>query len=255
MRQVAAAAASSEGLARGLDREAVLRALGYRPGRTVASAAALARVEEGMEQARGLLHPLWLRAEADLACDGPDATLRVPDLALSWRSPALTAVLGGAERVTIFAGTVGAAVAEAARAAFSRGEYARAVVLDACGTAAVQALAETARAEAAAAARARGYRVTIPYSPGYGDWDVADTGPLLRAVEARRIGIQVSDAHYLVPEKAICGVMGWIRGLAELPQASGCAICFLPGCRYRKAPPIGQPGVLLPAAGRVVGPG
>jgi len=119
------------------------------------------------------------------------------------------------------------------------------VVLDACGTAATGALSEQARASAEAGARARGYRATIPYSPGYGDWDIAETAPLLRALEARRIGLQASAAHYLLPEKSFCGAVGWRRGLADLPQASGCAICFLPGCRYRRAPPIGQPGVLL----------
>lgn len=224
-------------------RDDVLHALGYRPGKTRASDAALEAVEEGMQEALGLLRPLMLYADARLECAGPDATLRVPSLGLEWRSPALTAVLAGAEHVALFAGTVGAAISEAARVAFQQGAYTRAVVLDACGTAAAKALADRARAEAEAVARARGYRVTIPYSPGYRDWDIADTGPLLRALEARRIGLQESDSHYLLPEKSFCGVIGWTRGLEESPQASGCAICFLPGCRYRKTPPVGEPGV------------
>ena len=232
------------------DRDAVLRALGYRPGKTLASAASLQAVEEGMQEASRLLHPLLLYADAALECVGPDAILRVPSLGLSWCSPALTAVLAGTERVTIFAGTVGGGISDAARAAFSAGDYTRAVVLDACGSAATSALSARARQEAEAWARGRGYRATIPYSPGYRDWDIADQEPLLRALEARRIGIRTSDSHYLLPEKSFCGIIGWIRGLADLPQASGCAICFLAGCSYRRTPPIGQPGVLLPAAGR-----
>ncbi len=139
-------------------RDDVLHALGYRPGKTVASSAALTAVEEGMEEARGLLRPLLLSADAALDCAGPDATLRVPSLALEWRSPALTAVLAGAEHVGLFAGTVGAAITEAARAAFQKGEYTRAVVLDACGTAATKAVAERARSEAEGVARARNLR-------------------------------------------------------------------------------------------------
>ena len=229
------------------ERDAVLRALGYRPNNTRASEASLAAVEQGMRQAAGLLHPLVLYADAALQCVGPDAMLRVPSLDLHWRSPALTAMLAGAERVTVFAGTVGAAIGDAARAAMQRGDYALGVVLDACGSAAASALAERARHEAEAWARARGCRVTAPYSPGYRDWDIADQEPLLRAIEARRIGIRTSDSHYLLPEKSFCGIVGWIRGLAEAPQASGCAICFLPGCRYRRMPPVGDPGTLLPA--------
>ena len=229
-----------------LQRDAVLRALGFRPGRTRASTAALDAVEAGLAQARALLQPLSLAAEAALDCDGPEATLRVPALALAWRSPALTAVLAGAERVTLFAGTVGAGITEAARTAFSGGAYTLAVVLDACGSAAVQAQAEGCRVSAEASAHRRGYRLTIPYSPGYRDWDVGDTGDLLRALEARRIGLQASDTSYLLPEKSFCGVVGWIRGRQALPQASGCAICFLPGCSYRRTPPLGPPGVLLP---------
>lgn len=231
------------------DREAVLRALGFRPGKTQLTDAARAEVESGMREATGLLQPLLLYGDAALQCAGPDATIQVPSLGLSWRSPALTAVLAGAERVTLFAGTVGAAISDAARAALSRGDYTRGVVLDACGTAAASALADRARAEAEAWARGRGYRVTAPYSPGYRDWDLADQEPLLRALEARRIGLRASATHYLLPEKSFCGIVGWVRGLAELPQASGCAICFLPGCRYRRTPPIGEPGILLPAPG------
>jgi len=232
------------------EREAVLRALGYRSGKTQASDAALAAVDLGMQEAATLLQPLLLYGDAALECAGPDATVRVPTLGLAWRSPALTAVLAGAERVTLFAGTAGAAISDAARAAMSRGDYTRGVVLDACGSAAASALADRARREAEAWARGRGYRVTVPYSPGYRDWDIADQEPLLRALEARRIGIRASDTHYLLPEKSFCGIVGWVRGLVELPQASGCAICFLPGCRYRRTPPVGEPGTLLPAAPR-----
>ncbi len=234
--------------------DAVLRALGFRPGRTCPSPAALEAVAAGMAEAAPLLQILVLEAEAGLDCAGPEALLRVPAHALSWRSTALAAVLGGAERVTLFCGTAGAAVTEAVRAAWSRGEYARAVVLDACGTAAVQEAMDGVLGRARQRAAAHGFRLTAPYSPGYGDWDVGDTAALLAALGARRIGLQASDASYLVPEKSFCGAVGWMRGRADLPQASGCAICFLPGCRYRRSPPVGPPGVLsrLPEAG---GPG
>lgn len=232
------------------DRAAVLRALGYRVGRTRPSPAALAEVEAGMREAADLLQPLLLYGDAALECAGPEATLHVPALGLRWRSAALTGVLAGAERVMLYCGTVGERISAGARAALQRGEYTRGVVLDACGSAAVAGLAERARRQAEAWAAARGFRTSAPYSPGYGDWDLADQEPLLRALEARRIGIRTSDTHYLLPEKSFCGIVGWTRGRVEQPQASGCAICFLPGCRYRRTSPLGPPGTLLPAASR-----
>jgi hypothetical protein len=234
--------------------DAVLRALGFRPGRTRPSAAALEAVAAGMAEAALLLQPLVLESDAGLDCAGPDALLRVPAHGLLWRSTALVAVMGGAERVTLFCGTAGAAVTEAVRGAWNRGEYARAVVLDACGTAAVQEAMGGVLAGAAMRAASFGCRLTAPYSPGYGDWDVGDSAALLDALGARRIGLRASDASYLVPEKSFCGAVGWMRGRHDLPQASGCAICFLPGCRYRRSPPVGPPGVLarLPAG---AGPG
>ncbi len=227
-------------------RDEVLRQLGYRPGRTRPSPSSLEQVADGMRQATGLLQPLLLQADAALECRGPEDALGVPELGLRWRSPALTRVLAGAERVTLFAGTVGGAVGDAVREAFAAGCYARAVVLDACGTSAVAALGERVLAEAGGRAASAGFRLTAPYSPGYQDWDLADTAALLRVLEARRIGLLASDAHYLVPEKSLCGVVGWVRGRQDRTQASGCAICFLPGCRYRRTPPVGPPGVLLP---------
>ena len=181
-------------------------------------------VAAGCAEARGLLQPLLLQATARLDCA---ADLRVPDLGLTWTSPALRRVLAGAERVTVFAGTVGGAISDAARAAFSAGEYTRAVVLDACGSAAVRALSEQVRSQAEP-----GYGATAPYSPGYEGWDITDTAGILRALQARRIGLFLSEAHYLVPEKSFCGVIGWVRGGAE--AAYGCAICRLAGCRYRR---------------------
>ncbi len=184
----------------------------------------MAAVASGSAEARGLLQPLLVQATGRLDCA---AELRVPDLGLTWTSPALLRVLAGAERVTVFAGTVGGAITDAARAAFSAGDYTRAVVLDACGTAAVRALSEQVRRQAEP-----GCSATAPYSPGYEDWDIADTAGILRALEARRIGLHLSAAHYLVPEKSFCGVVGWVRGGADV--AYGCAICRLPGCRYRR---------------------
>ncbi|HVB10439.1 MAG TPA: hypothetical protein VNM16_08770 [Bacillota bacterium] len=210
------------------DRE-VMRALGYRDGRTRPSQAALAAVAEGMAAARGLLQPLSLQATEQVACD---ESFRVPDLGLVWDAPALRTVFAGAERVTLYAGTVGSAISDAARAAFSEGEYTRAVVLDACGSAAVQALAERVRREVAEAADEAGYGISAPYSPGYRDWDIADNDALLKALEARRIGLRSSAAHYLVPEKSFCGAIAWVRGAGE--AAHGCAVCRLAGCRYRK---------------------
>jgi hypothetical protein len=203
--------------------------LGFRQGRTRPSPAALDAVAAGTAEAAALLQPLLLQATARLECA---EELRVPELGLAWRSPALRRVFAGAERVTIFAGTVGAAISDAARAAFSAGEYTRAVVLDACGTAAVGELAARARREAALAAGAAGYGVTAPYSPGYEDWDIADAEAILRVLEARRIGLHLSQARYLVPEKSFCGAIAWVRGGGA--AAHGCAICRLPGCRYRR---------------------
>lgn len=104
-------------------------------------------------------------------------------------------------------------------------DMARAVMLDACASAYVEAGCDAAQAEIAA--RMPGLYLTDRFSPGYGDLPLSLQPSILRALDAtRRLGLYATETHLLLPQKSVTAVLG----LAERPQGGrirGCGFCNL----------------------------
>lgn len=104
-------------------------------------------------------------------------------------------------------------------------DMARAVVLDACGSAWVEAGCDAAQAELRALAPEE--FLTDRFSPGYGDLPLDIQGPLCALVDAqRRLGVYVTQSQMLDPTKTVTAVIG----LASTPQPArirGCDFCAM----------------------------
>lgn len=104
-------------------------------------------------------------------------------------------------------------------------DMARAVMLDACGSAWVEAGCDAAEAELRALAP--GKFLTDRFSPGYGDLPLDVQGPLCALVDAqRRLGVYVTQSRMLDPAKTVTAVIG----LASTPQPArirGCDFCAM----------------------------
>lgn len=112
-------------------------------------------------------------------------------------------------------------------------DMARAAMLDALGSAMVEAGCD--EAERALAARFPGMHLTDRFSPGYGDLPLSVQPEILAATDAaRRLGVQATESCLLLPQKTVTAVIG----IADRPQRArirGCAHCSLRGdCAYRK---------------------
>ncbi len=121
--------------------------------------------------------------------------------------------------------------------AMLRGEQARgmagAALLDACGSAWVEA--GCGGAEEEISARFPGLYRTDRFSPGYGDLPLDLQRDICALLDApRRLGVQVTDSLLMNPSKTVTAVIG----LSEKPQPArvrGCAFCDLrENCQYRK---------------------
>lgn len=128
--------------------------------------------------------------------------------------------------------TLGARFDALLRAAQAR-DMARAVVLDACGSAWVEAGCDAA--EDALRARFPEKYLTDRFSPGYGDLPLALQPGICAALDAqRRLGVTVTESLLLNPAKTVTAVIG----LAETPQMArirGCAFCARKNtCALRK---------------------
>lgn len=112
-------------------------------------------------------------------------------------------------------------------------DMARAVMLDALGSAAVEAACDEAETEIAA--RLPGIHLTDRFSPGYGDLPLSLQPALLDLAEGRRIGVTCTSAMLMAPQKSVSALIG----LADRPQQArirGCDYCSIKAaCTLRKA--------------------
>ena len=109
----------------------------------------------------------------------------------------------------------------------------RAVMLDALGSAYVEAACDAAEAEISA--RLPGMYLTDRFSPGYGDLPLTLQPQFLAAAAAHRIGLTLTESGLMAPQKSVSAFIG----IAETPQRArirGCAHCAMRAtCTLRKA--------------------
>lgn len=210
-----------------LELRAVSRYLGY--GRTAPDAATQALMER--------LRPLFLAAVDCRAC-----CLEVPVSVEGDRvrfsgcapvsSRSLAKNLEGCSSALLFAATIGAAADRQRRYAAVRSP-AEAVVLDAMGTAGIEAfcdrLCDGWRQEYAA----KGLFLRPRFSPGYGDLPLEFQGTLLPLLDSgRQAGITLTESLLMTPQKSVSAIVGLgSDGCRE--HYHDCAACALRDCQFR----------------------
>lgn len=141
-------------------------------------------------------------------------------------------MLADCSQAALLACTLGAGFEAMLRAEQAR-SMARAAMLDACGSAWVEAGCDAAEAEIAA--RFPGLYLTDRFSPGYGDLPLELQKEICALLDApRRLGVQVADSLLLNPAKSVTAAVG----LSDRPQPArirGCGFCNLrESCQFRK---------------------
>ena len=156
--------------------------------------------------------------------------LREAGILLTGRSAAR--MLAQCDQAVLLICTLGAGFETMLRAEQAR-DMARAVMLDACGSAWVESGCNAAEEELRA--RLPGLFLTDRFSPGYGDLPLALQPAICAALDAgRRVGVQVTDSFLMNPSKSVTAVIG----LSDRPQQArirGCAYCSMrETCTLRK---------------------
>jgi hypothetical protein len=209
---------------------------------------ALALAQRARELYAGLAAPAGIAAEVsalELATIYAGEGRNAPETPLGEIFPR-------AQRLTLFAVTIGAAVSERIAALFDEREFALATMLDAAASEGVElaadaleaALGEEASAgpgasdaQAAGASQAGSRSVHLRYSPGYCGLHVSGQRALFAALKPEAIGIRLRPSHLMEPLKSISGVIVTgaiaIHGFADAYPF--CAGCRTRACRERLA--------------------
>ena len=187
-----------------------------------------ALIDDCMAQTLSVAEPRWTWTVSPI-----DRAARTPALAFTGQD--VPALLADCDRVVFFAATLGNGLEMAIRRAQVR-DMTRALVLDCCGSAAIEAVCDEAEGEILTALNDPSVYLTDRFSPGYGDLPITAQPDLLAAVDGpRRIGLYLTASNILTPRKSVTALIG----LADRPQNKrfrGCAYCSMfETCAYRKA--------------------
>ena len=138
------------------------------------------------------------------------------------QKPPYAAFLAGTTGVILCAVTIGAAVDRRINQ-LTRTDLTKAIVLDACASAYLEARADEYE-------KAIGENLTYRFCPGYGGSSTDDLKHIFRLLRPEKIGITLNESSFMLPSKSMSGIIG----IGKTAQRS-CENCFmLPNCRYRE---------------------
>lgn len=187
-------------------------------------------MEAAAARLTGLLSPRWVFRDATLIPRSDGFLLAEPGILLPGRTA--STMLQTCQRAALLVCTLGAGFDALLREQQAR-SMTQAVMLDACGSAYVEA--GCSAAEKAIAEAHPGLYLTDRFSPGYGDLPLTLQPGLLAYLDApRRLGVTALDSCLMAPAKTVTALIG----LSQTPQRArirGCAFCSMRNtCTLRK---------------------
>ena len=131
--------------------------------------------------------------------------------------------------------TVGDGIERRVTELLGRGESARALFLDAAGSAAAEEAARRLSVKILGGRAGAGEDVACRISPGYGRWSLAAQKALFARLPHDALGVSLNSSMMMAPRKSISFAL-WI-GAERAPRSglSGCDTCGFPQCRYRRS--------------------
>lgn len=124
-------------------------------------------------------------------------------------SCAVAKLLFNSTKAVVFMTTIGPDLEKEIAKLFQKDEPTKAVILDAVGSEAVEAMTDNFQSKLMS--QNKGYLATVRFSPGYGDWNIRANKKILTLLKAGKMGIKISSKYMLSPQKTITGVWGLVR--------------------------------------------
>ena len=207
----------------------VLRYLGYKK-RDTATPEVLADVDSCLQELQQAAAPRDIYRIFPCQVDTQAGCVTLP--CATFKSSALARHLAGCREAVLFAATLGSGV-DILIHRYSQLQISRAVILQACAAAMVEAFCDARQAEILHALPERRY-ARPRFSPGYGDFALENQRAFTAILEApKRIGLTLTEGDLMVPTKSVTAIIG----LDENPTRTGsnpCAECSLTHCTYRR---------------------
>ena len=214
-----------------VDVDAVLRAQGADPATVrTRSRRLVAHAERAVVEGAALLAPTVAQNRRAITAVRHDQIRLEGGALLS--GPLVTRDLGAAQEVVAIIVTIGDRL-EALVSNLIPAEPAFALALDGFGSAAVQAVADTACERIRVEAAVAGMQTTLPLSPGMVGWDLG-TGQrqIMALLGESNASVRLTRSSLMLPKKSLSMVLG--IGVEVTAEGSVCDLCNLADtCRHR----------------------
>lgn len=146
----------------------------------------------------------------------------------------ISSYINGADKIYIFAVTIGRKLEEEASRLMESSDQLRGYLLDRIGSFAVENVAENFEEAVRAKCAARNKTLSDRFSPGYCGWPTKEQKKLNKMLGFKKAGIRLTSGLMMVPKKSVSGIMG--AGPAGLfsKKRSQCSVCDKKDCSYRR---------------------
>ncbi len=134
--------------------------------------------------------------------------------------------------IALFVATAGAEVTNRCRELYKAGDTLTGFVLDTLGSMVAEKAAEKLADIIEREVSAQGWQVSVAFSPGYCDWNVAEQQLLFSFFPRDFCGVTLSPSCLMSPVKSVSGVIGIGPSLRR--EFNKCKRCGDPNCMYGK---------------------
>lgn len=147
-------------------------------------------------------------------------------------SGTISKAIGNAEKVLLFAATVGAPFDQLIRR-YSMLSPSKALMLQAIGAERVESLCDAFCAETDRELAGEALSLTRRVSPGYGDIPLTMQREIFALLDCpRKIGLTLDDSLLMSPSKSVTALAGIVKKQDNL-QKNKCSLCANTDCAYR----------------------
>lgn len=166
-------------------------------------------IDEVKFSALSIIEPKGLYIELPIQVREDIVILTFGTKEYSMRSKRLARRLKGSISAFIFIVTIGKALEEKISELIKKGEYTKALVFDAVGSAYVEGLAEEAQKFLKTLLKSN-EDLIARFSPGYGDLDLKSQSVFFEILRPERIGVVLKSSYMMIPRKTVTAISGKI---------------------------------------------
>ncbi len=150
-----------------------------------------------------------------------------------FHSRKLQAHLKNADRILVFAATLGVGADMLVRRYAAKDDSAKAAVAQAVLASMIESYCDTVCAQIAQQEERNGYYLRPRFSPGYADLALDAQRELFSLLEiTKRIGVTLNDACLMIPTKSVTAFIGLTK--EKQCQINACASCENRTCEFRR---------------------